>query len=244
MSRSAAAVAVIVLTAAFAGAGDADSPLSLPLLRSSSLVYEGAFLLPAQVSDRNTFSYGGTAIAYNPARNSLFVVGHDWYQLTAEVSIPRLVKSPRLGALGRARLVQPFRDATGGLADRTGGDNNKIGGNTFQGALSGGANNNDPEQTYVPTLLNSWVNFGGGYSTAAYSKDGDGIVYLRGVVKDGAGTIYTLPAGFRPATTFIAGTVSNALFGAFAVSTAGNISMTTGSNAWISMDGISFKAEA
>jgi hypothetical protein len=135
VGRVAAAALLVSLLAALPldAAGGTESPLSLPLLRPSSLVYEGAFLLPAQVSDRKTFSYGGTGLAYDPARNSLFVVGHDWYQLTAEVSIPRLVKSARLGALARARFVQPFADATGGLADRTGGDNNKIGGELVSG---------------------------------------------------------------------------------------------------------------
>jgi hypothetical protein len=109
-----------------------------PRLGPSSLVYVGAFRLPAQVSDRQTFAYGGTAVAYNPARHSLFVVGHDWYQLTAEVTIPRAVKSTQLGRLRRATFLQPFTDATGGKADTTDGDNNKIGGQlVFGGRLLG-----------------------------------------------------------------------------------------------------------
>jgi hypothetical protein len=135
-------LAAVVLASALAGADRAEpgSPLSLPLLRSSSLVYEGSFLLPAQVSDRKTFSYGGTGLAYDPARNGLFVVGHDWYQLTAEVTIPPLVKSSRLAALNRAAFLQPFADATGGKIDRTPGPNSKIGGElVYQGRLLGTA---------------------------------------------------------------------------------------------------------
>ncbi len=111
----------------------AGSPVSLPRLASSDLAYRGAFLLPAQVSDRKTFAYGGTALAYNPAHHSLFSVGHDWYQLTAEVTIPRPVRSSRLHDLRRARFRQPFADATSGKIDATGGVNNKVGGQLVYG---------------------------------------------------------------------------------------------------------------
>ena len=104
-----------------------------PLLHASSLVYQGAFLLPAQVSDTKTFAYGGTGLAYDPGRHGLFVVGHDWYQLTAEVSIPKPVKSANVAGLHRSAFVQPFADATGGTIDRTGGSNNKIGGELVYG---------------------------------------------------------------------------------------------------------------
>jgi hypothetical protein len=106
----------------------AAAPSSLPRISPQGLVYRGAFLLPNQVSDRKTFAYGGTALAFNPRHGSLFAVGHDWYQLTAEVSIPRLVRSDRLGSLRRARFLQPFSDATNGKIDATGGTGNKIGG--------------------------------------------------------------------------------------------------------------------
>jgi hypothetical protein len=116
----------------------ARSSLSQPRLASSDLVYRGAFRLPAQVSDQKTFAYGGTALAYNPAHHSLFAVGHDWYQLTAEVTIPRAVRSSSLRDLRRARFRQPFADATGGKADETGGTGNKIGGQlVYRGRLYG-----------------------------------------------------------------------------------------------------------
>jgi hypothetical protein len=53
------------------------------------------------------------------------------------------------------------------------------------------------------TLENSWVNFGSGYTEAAYYKDAYGFVHLHGTIKNGTTTdgttILTLPAGFRPA---------------------------------------------
>ena len=104
------------------------APAPAARIHASDLAYRGAFLLPAQQSDQKTFAYGGTALALNPARRSLFAVGHDWYQLAAEVSIPRPVRSSRLRSLHRARFLQPFAVATDGKLDATGGDNNKVGG--------------------------------------------------------------------------------------------------------------------
>jgi hypothetical protein len=52
-----------------------------------------------------------------------------------------------------------------------------------------------------PAFENSWVNKGGTNETAAFRKDGEGTVFLKGVIT--AGTIntaaFTLPAGYRPA---------------------------------------------
>lgn len=50
----------------------------------------------------------------------------------------------------------------------------------------------------APTLLNSWVNFGGSFATVAYYRDAVGIVHLKGRMKTGTvGTIaFTLPAGY------------------------------------------------
>jgi hypothetical protein len=129
---------VAALWLSLAAPSIAASPSSLPRVSSGDLAYRGAFLLPRQVSDRKTFAYGGTALAFNPRRHSLFAVGHDWYQLTAEVSIPRLVRSDRLRSLHRARFLQPFSDATSGRIDATGGTGNKIGGQlVYRGRLYG-----------------------------------------------------------------------------------------------------------
>ncbi len=53
------------------------------------------------------------------------------------------------------------------------------------------------------SYANSWTDFGGGYQTGQYSKDGTGRVWLRGLIKAGTltfgTTLFTLPAGFRPA---------------------------------------------
>jgi len=99
-----------------------------PLLQLSDLQYLGAFRLPNGTSDQTSFAYGGTALGHNPANNSLFLVGHDWYQLTAEVSIPTLVNSTNLNSLNTATLLQPLTDVTNGKASNVGSGTYKMGG--------------------------------------------------------------------------------------------------------------------
>lgn len=57
----------------------------------------------------------------------------------------------------------------------------------------------------APTLSNGWANFGGSTRTAAYRRDYFGRVYLRGLIAGGtfadSTTLFTLPAGHRPAAT-------------------------------------------
>lgn len=132
-------VLVLVLVLVLASSSSAAaSPAALPRLQPSSLRYLGAFRLPGGKGDRATFDYGGTALAYDPGHNSLFGVGHDWYQLTAEVSIPHLGRARRVAGLPRATYLQSFADATQGKLDSTGGSNNKIGGQlVYQGRLYG-----------------------------------------------------------------------------------------------------------
>lgn len=90
---------------------------SEPLLQESSLVYQGAFRLPQLPCNSPTygcFAYGGTALAYNATNHSLYMVGHPYGGLTAEVSIPALVNSSNLSDLNVATLLQPFADAVEG----------------------------------------------------------------------------------------------------------------------------------
>jgi hypothetical protein len=119
---------------------DLTRATSLPRLHASNLVYQGAFTLPNQMSDTKTFSYGGTAMAFDPSRHGLFIVGHDWYQMTAEVSIPALVKSASTAKLHQAKYLQGFVDATNGAIDQAGNSTNKIGGQlVYSGRLYGTA---------------------------------------------------------------------------------------------------------
>ena len=93
--------------------GVSDAAASAPLLRATDLVYQGAFRLPHGPIGGSSFDYGGTALAFNPALGSLFMVGHAWQQQVAEVTIP----APAMGALSdlpTASVLQPFQDLSEG----------------------------------------------------------------------------------------------------------------------------------
>jgi hypothetical protein len=100
------------------------------LLQQSAFVYQGAFRLPLGdfgSPQGSGFNYGGTGLAYNPNRNSLFLVGHDWYQLTAEVSIPNVVNSTSLNSLATASVLQNFTDALEGKISDINAQSPKVG---------------------------------------------------------------------------------------------------------------------
>jgi hypothetical protein len=86
-----------------------------PLLQQANLVYQGAFRVPNLNSSTGaTFQYGGSATAYNPANNSLYMVGNAQHQLSAEISIPAPVNSANLTDLNIATVLQSFVDPTEG----------------------------------------------------------------------------------------------------------------------------------
>lgn len=126
------------------GAGQvasASSTVIVPrLLQSTDLVYQGAFRLPKGKVGGSSFDYGGTALAFNPVHNSLFIVGHDWQQDVAEIAIPAITATNLVvGNLPTATVLQPFTDATEGLmhgVTPNSGDNVKVGGLLpYQGKL-------------------------------------------------------------------------------------------------------------
>jgi hypothetical protein len=94
------------------------------LVQASNLVYQGAFRLPGGSDDGN-FVFGGQALAYNPATNSLFVEAAAISpQVIGEVAIPAtFVNSANLNNLPFASLLQMPRDPTEGhlTGSQTGG---------------------------------------------------------------------------------------------------------------------------
>lgn len=86
------------------------------------------------------------------------------------------------------------------------------------------------------TLLNSWVNFNAAtHATAQYMKDNEGVVHVRGVIKDGtavAGTVlFTLPAGFRPPLQLIMVCNGNGVFEYVDVKANGDVALGEASSA-------------
>lgn len=103
----------------------------------------------------------------------------------------------------------------------------------------------------APTLLNSWVNFGGGAETVGYYKDDLGIVRLRGLIKSGITTpntiLFALPSGYRPLFTVTGTTLSNSgatdSFSYVSIDSGGNVSIQLGGNTYFRLDNITFRAE-
>lgn len=99
------------------------------LVHAGDLGYLGAFNVPKGDIGASTFEYGGTALAHNPANNSLFMVGHDWHQSIAEVSIPAL-RTGSLSNLATAGVRQSFTPVLNRVPNQTldEGDGVKLGG--------------------------------------------------------------------------------------------------------------------
>ena len=109
-----------------------------------------------------------------------------------------------------------------------------------------------------------WVNIGSPYAAAAYTKDRDGWVHLRGFVMgtcteapqfpdqcpgpDGltgfmmGKPMFTLPAGYRPDARVVLGTVSNNAAGRLDVTTTGEVIPVAGRHESFSLDGLVFRA--
>lgn len=157
-----------------------------PLLHKEDLVYLGAFRVPRGGPDTSTLDYGGRALAYNAENNSLFLLGHDHHQKSAEISIPAVVDSDKLSDLATAQLLQGFHDSTDGRRRQINPDDKnsqKIGGHlVYRDKLvvsafsnydargtqrashfSRSMNLGDPSQTVGPVAVGDHVHFTSAY---------------------------------------------------------------------------------
>jgi len=107
------------------------------------------------------------------------------------------------------------------------------------------------EAWIAPSLGANWSNWGGAQLPARYKKTRSGLVFIQGVVKSSVGTdtstIFTLPAGYRPAggqLLFV--TTLNSAMGAIVVETTGvvKVSVGTGTTGPVSLNLPCFPAEA
>lgn len=119
-----ALIACLVLTALTSLSAQSD-PSTLPLIQFADLAYVGAFRLPKEFTNGDSFSHGGAPIAFNPGRNSLFVASRKGN--LAEVSIPGLVSSGDVTKLQFASFVQAFYEPTEGAISQIPGDKNVTG---------------------------------------------------------------------------------------------------------------------
>ncbi len=106
-------------------------------------------------------------------------------------------------------------------------------------------NFNSEEAWIVPAFMNGWINFNTTHNPAGYFKDSLGIVHLRGLVKNGTNntTIFTLPVGYRPSYQELQAVQTNPnTIGRVDILADGQVTVVSGSNGWVSLDGITFRA--
>lgn len=96
-----------------------------------------------------------------------------------------------------------------------------------------------------PLFQGTWVNYAAGYEEAGYWKDPWGTVHLCGTVKNGVinTPIFTLPGGYRPKAREIFVNQAGADTGfRVDVSAAGDVIPVNGTNGYVSLSGITFRA--
>lgn len=99
------------------------------------------------------------------------------------------------------------------------------------------------------TFQSGWGNLGNPWGKASYRKDSMGIVWLKGCISGGTvgvGTpFFTLPVGYRPATNEQVRfpVISNNALGVVNVYANGQVNLEVGSNAYVFLDSIRFRAE-
>lgn len=97
-------------------------------------------------------------------------------------------------------------------------------------------------QWLTPTLINAWVNTGGGFETAGYLKDPLGFVHLKGVLQGGSSgtTMFVLPVGYRPGATTLNSNGNPSFFaGQVRVDSNGNVQGLYSGSSTTSIQGLS-----
>lgn len=104
------------------------------------------------------------------------------------------------------------------------------------------------------TMSNAWVPYGGGFAIPQYKKGSDGVVTLKGLVKNTVFTstcppgnvIAVLPAKFRPEAgkTYVYLTYSAARWGRVDINSSGQIICRSATGTWTALEGIHFVAES
>jgi hypothetical protein len=94
----------------------------------------------------------------------------------------------------------------------------------------------------VPTLLNSWVNYGAGYVGARYRRTSSGQVEIQGLVKNGTvstgstGNIFLLPVGYRPDATLTFRTIATDAIARLDIYADGSVRAMSGTTSWYSIN--------
>lgn len=101
--------------------------------------------------------------------------------------------------------------------------------------------------TNVSSFSNGWINYGSPFIVARYMKDRQGMVVLSGLVKSGAvqdgpaGTIFTLPVGYRPSGICIFTVHNTGSTTRLDIYPEGNVVAVNGGNGYLSLEGVAFR---
>lgn len=90
------------------------------------------------------------------------------------------------------------------------------------------------------TLATGWVAHSSTYFEPGYTKTPLGRVELRGAAKSGSGLITSLPKGYWPVRQVTFPIVTNTGFGQLTIDTFGGVTLTSGGNTLVSLDGVFF----
>lgn len=114
----------------------------------------------------------------------------------------------------------------------------------YSGGIPGGSGSPDIPWT-APALINGWINYAGAFAATAYRRIG-GVVYIKGLVKSGTANtvIFNLPAGCRPTEQLIFTGYSGVGAARIDVAPNGQVNQATGSQDYLSLNGITFPADA
>ena len=111
------AIAIVSVLAVNTGAQSSD-PSTLQLLSFENFQYLGGFRLPRETVNADSFAYGGKAIAFRPATNSMFASSRA--NRVAEVTIPNPLITSDVNQMPFASFLQPFADPTQGTLSQVG----------------------------------------------------------------------------------------------------------------------------
>lgn len=105
-------------------------------------------------------------------------------------------------------------------------------------ALSTSSRAADP--VWIPaTYQNGWVDYGGAHQGARYRSTAGGQVEVQGLVKNGTAlsTVFTLPAGYRPAAELVFTAVTSAnVLARVDVQADGQVVQIAGNNTYLSLN--------
>jgi hypothetical protein len=194
-----------------------------------------------------TLTHNATSLILPGATNITTVAGDAGLFLSLGSGNWRCLAYQPVG--GYAKLASPTFTGTPAAPTAVAGTNTtQLATTAFVAALGALKANIAIQAVQTPTLLNSWVNRGGGFTSAGYWKDNFGVVHLVGTVTGGTANtvVFTLPAGYRPAENveFAVTSLSGATpiaYGEIYVESNGDVSVNIGSTTNLSLNGISFR---